>query len=74
MSTNRFYGDTGGPEYDPWEDVVRLRDGEAILPHSCDSWTIGGKKQVLRMIKDLRAILKDPAIIEDSVAIGKEPR
>lgn len=28
------------------------------LPHSCDSWVIGGKQQVLDMIEDLQEALK----------------
>ncbi len=29
------------------------------LPHSCDNWVIGGKEQVLLLIKDLQEALKN---------------
>jgi len=30
----------------------------AYLPHECDEWVIGGKKEVECLIKDLQEILK----------------
>ena len=30
------------------------------LPHSCDDWVIGGKKQVQELIADLQELLNTP--------------
>lgn len=44
------------------EYVSDARSGDAgcgmvaYLPHSCDSWVIGGKEQITQMIFDLSAI------------------
>ena len=32
--------------------------GQACLPHSCNEWVIGGKKEVELLIADLQEILK----------------
>lgn len=33
-------------------------DNAAYLPHSCDKWVIGGPAEILMLIEDLQAILK----------------
>lgn len=33
--------------------------GQVCLPHSCDEWRIGGKKDVQKMIAQLQALLSD---------------
>lgn len=30
----------------------------AVLPHSCDSWVIGGKDRIRMLIEDLQEFLK----------------
>ena len=73
--TDDYYGYT-----DDYEDGrVSIGDGNygelkniAVLPHHCDSWQIGGKKQVREMIADLKKILKDPKLIEDASAKNPE--
>jgi hypothetical protein len=42
------YGDCG------WSDGPAL----IHLPHSCDEWIIGGKKEAEQLIKDLEKIIK----------------
>ena len=32
--------------------------GDVFLPHSCDEWVIGGKKEIALLIADLQEILK----------------
>jgi hypothetical protein len=31
----------------------------AYLPHSCERWVIGGKKQIMELILDLQTILRE---------------
>jgi len=34
-----------------------MEDGRLYLPHSCDSWVIGGENATLALIADLEAAL-----------------
>lgn len=40
-----------GSDYNSAEDPALV----AYLPHSCDSWIIGGPEQIEQMIRDLKA-------------------
>ena len=51
---DKIYGDSAEDDYSGKERIA------AILPHSCDSWVIGGPNEVRQMIDDLQAILAGP--------------
>lgn len=35
-----------------------IRDGKVCLPHQCQEWVIGDRKDVEQMITDLQELLK----------------
>lgn len=37
--------------------------GQAYLPHSCDEWIVGGRKEVEQLIEDLQELLTKPELI-----------
>ena len=39
-------------------EVMLDEEGIAFLPHSCDEWVIGDKKDVERLISDLKKLLE----------------
>lgn len=39
-----------------------IDNGQVVLPHSCDEWIIGGRKEVEQMILDLQELLKYPKL------------
>jgi hypothetical protein len=46
-------------EDDGYDETNRFVGKKVIeLPHSCDSWIIGGKEEAKEMIKDLQEIIK----------------
>ena len=47
-----------GPSiYDARDDSYEVKKGDIYLPHSCDSWVIGGPEQAKTLIADLQAYL-----------------
>lgn len=46
-------------DYEPY-----IEDGKVMLPHQCDAWYVGGKKELKKFIAALQELLKDPELKE----------
>ena len=66
MSQVRFYGEGFASRVDPEKVVAYVSGREVLLPHSCDEWTIGGRKQAEQLIADLQTILAAEDLIDDA--------
>jgi hypothetical protein len=57
-TTGDFWSDSKW--YDESDEEVHPYEGKQVirLPHSCDSWVIGGEKEARQMIADLEEAIK----------------